>query len=48
MPINHDMLLISKKITPGAAERKSALRYSRLTRSFVRLPLSEVTVVFRR
>ena len=48
MPINHDIYRLSKKLTPGAAEPKRALRSLSLTRSFVRLILLEATVVFRR
>ena len=37
-----------KKLTPGAAELKRALRSSSLTRRFVRLSLLEATVALRR
>ena len=50
MPINHDICQLSKKkLTPGVAEPKRALRSSSLTRvqSFVHLFLFEVMVVFQ-
>jgi len=41
-------MIMKKKLTPGAVEPQRALRFSTLTRSFIRLALSEATVAFRR